>query len=217
MCTTEPTTGADLLAQAAKEARDAAFTELEWTAERIISGDLPHDNGNVSVKDDEPIYPGAYIYHDPGDPTRTCLASRWVVDPLPEGVEADPDAFDADGGADGQWGDVPDSVLDLTDEERSALAEWIAAEVAIQWGDVLDRVLDFTDEERDALADKAHAEGEVARASTQWATARAEAAAAKARLVCAAQAAVQMGVPVAAVARAADTSRTRVYEWLNTK
>ena len=213
MTTYEPD-GADLLAQAAKEARDAAFTELEWTAERIISGDLPHDNGNVSVKDDEPIYPGAYIYHDPGDPTRTCLASRWVVDPLPEGVEANPDAFDADGG---QWGDVPDSVLDLTDEERSALAEWIAAEVAIQCGDVLDRVLDFTDEERDALADKAHAEGEVARASTQWATARAEAAAAKARLVCAAQAAAQMGVPVAAVARAADTSRTRVYEWLNTR
>ena len=216
MTTYEPD-GADLLAQAAKEARDAAFTELEWTAERIISGDLPHDNGNVSVKDDEPIYPGAYIYHDPGDPTRTCLASRWVVDPLPEGVEANPDAFDADGGADGQWGDVPDHVLDLTDEERSALAEWIAAEVAIQWGDVPDRVLDFTDEERASLADKAHAEGEVARASTQWATARAEAAAAKARLVGAAQAAVQMGVPVAAVARAADTSRTRVYEWLNTR
>ena len=113
----------------------------------------------------------------------------------------------------------------MSDQTRRDLAEAIAAHVADE-PDGADLLAQAAKEARDAaltelewtaLADKAHAEGEVARAATQWATARAEAAAAKARLVGAAQAAVQMGVPVAAVARAADTSRTRVYEWLNTR
>lgn len=120
-----------LAADAARqEAYDQAESSLELTVDRILAG---RDESDIPVYDDNPDdLVGEWIYT--GDPeTGPRLCYRWHAD-LPAGVEVDIDSF-ATNSADGDWGDVEDTAIDLTSTQRKRLATWVATQVADHYAD----------------------------------------------------------------------------------
>ena len=120
----------DLAADAARqEAYDQAEARLELTVDRILAG----RDESIPVYDDNPDdLVGEWIYT--GDPeTGPRLCYRWHAD-LPAGVEVDIDSF-ATNSADGDWGDVEDTAIDLTPTQRKRLATWVATQVADHYAD----------------------------------------------------------------------------------
>lgn len=120
----------DLAADAARqEAYDQAMSSLELTVDRILAG----RDESIPVYDDNPDdLVGEWIYT--GDPeTGPRLCYRWHAD-LPAGVEVDIDSF-ATNSADGDWGDVEDTAIDLNPTQRKRLATWVATQVADHYAD----------------------------------------------------------------------------------
>lgn len=121
----------DLAADAARqEAYDEARSSLELVTDRILAG---RDESDIPVYDDNPDdLVGEWIYT--GNPeTGPRLCYRWHAD-LPAGVEIDIDSF-ATNSADGDWGDVEDTAIDLTPTQRKQLATWVATQVADHYTD----------------------------------------------------------------------------------
>lgn len=116
----------DLAVDAARqEAYDQAKNSLEVTIDWILAG---RDESDIPVYDDNPDdLVGEWIYT--GNPeTGPRLCYRWHAD-LPAGVEVDIDSF-ATNSADGDWGDVEDTAIDLNPTQRKRLATWVATQVA---------------------------------------------------------------------------------------
>lgn len=121
----------DLAVDAARqEAYNQAESSLELTISRILAG---RDESDIPVYDDNPDdLVGEWIYT--GNPeTGPRLCYRWHAD-LPAGVEVDIDSF-ATNSADGDWGDVEDTAIDLTPTQRKQLATWVATQVADHYAD----------------------------------------------------------------------------------
>lgn len=114
--------------RARQEAYDRAVSSLELVIKRILDG---KDESGIPVQDDESegltgewVYTGNVGYNDEG--VRLCY--RWHAD-LPDGVEFDADRFEVNS-PHADWGDVDDRAIELTDEQRARLDEWISLQVA---------------------------------------------------------------------------------------
>lgn len=114
--------------RARQEAYDRAVSSLRLVIERILDG---KDESGIPVQDDESegltgewVYTGNVGYNDEG--VRLCY--RWHAD-LPDGVEFDADRFETNS-PHADWGDVDDRAIELTDEQRARLDEWISLQVA---------------------------------------------------------------------------------------
>ena len=114
--------------RARQEAYDRAVSSLELVIERILDG---KDESDIPVQDDESegltgewIYTGNVGYNDEG----IHLCYRWHAD-LPDGVEFDDQYFETNS-PHADWGDVDDRAIELTDEQRARLDEWISLQVA---------------------------------------------------------------------------------------
>ena len=114
--------------RARQEAYDRAVSSLELVIERILDG---KDEAGIPVQDDESegltgewIYTGNVGYNDEG----IHLCYRWHAD-LPDGVEFDDQYFETNS-PHADWGDVDDRAIELTDEQRARLDEWISLQVA---------------------------------------------------------------------------------------
>ena len=121
----------DLAVDAARqEAYNQAKNSLEVTIDWILAG---RDESDIPVYDDNPDdLVGEWIYT--GDPeTGPRLCYRWQAG-LPDGVEVDIDSF-ATNSADGDWGDVEDTAIDLNPSQRKQLATWVATQVADHYAD----------------------------------------------------------------------------------
>lgn len=121
----------DLAADAARQdAYAQAESSLEFTIDRILAG---RDESDIPVYDDNPDdLVGQWIYT--GNPeTGPRLCHRWHAD-LPAGVEIDIDSF-ATNSADGDWGDVEDTAIDLNPAQRKQLIRWVADRVADDYAD----------------------------------------------------------------------------------
>lgn len=137
----------DLAADDARqEAYDRAESCLELTISRILAG---RDESDIPVYDDNPDdLVGEWIYT--GDPeTGPRLCYRWHA-ALPDGVEVDIDSF-ATNSADGDWGDVEDTAIDLTPAQRKQLATWVANRVADDYVDRVERAAADIDSAREQL------------------------------------------------------------------
>lgn len=137
----------DLAADDARqEAYDQAESSLEFTIDRILAG---RDESDIPVYDDNPDdLVGEWIYT--GDPeTGPRLCYRWHTD-LPGGSEVDIDSF-ATNSADGDWGDVEDTAIDLTPAQRKQLATWIATQVANHYADRVEQAAADIDAAREQL------------------------------------------------------------------
>ena len=125
----------DLAADDARQdAYDEARSSLELVTDRILAG---RDESDIPVYDDNPDdLVGEWIYT--GDPeTGPRLCYRWHAD-LPAGVEVDIDSF-ATNSADGDWGDVEDTAIDLNPDQRRKVAAWVAGQVADHYADRVER------------------------------------------------------------------------------
>jgi len=121
----------DLAADDARQdAYDEAVSSLELITDRILAG---RDESDIPVYNDNPDdLVGEWIYT--GNPeTGPRLCYRWHAD-LPDGVEVDIDSF-ATNSADGDWGDVEDTAIDLNPSQRKRLATWVATQVADHYAD----------------------------------------------------------------------------------
>ena len=114
--------------RARREAYDRAVSSLELVIERILDG---KDESGIPVQDDESegligewVYTGNVGYNDEG----VHLCYRWHAD-LPDGVEFDDQCFEVNS-PHADWGDVDDRAIELTDEQRARLDEWISLQVA---------------------------------------------------------------------------------------
>jgi hypothetical protein len=135
MQTNDDLTPLDQDADAARQdAYDEAMSGLEFIIDRILAG---RDESDIPVYDDNPDdLVGEWIYT--GNPeTGPRLCWRWHAD-LPAGVEVDIDSF-ATNCADGDWGDVEDTAIDLTPTQRKHLATWVANRVADDYADRVER------------------------------------------------------------------------------
>ena len=138
----------DLAADAARqEAYDQAEARLELTVDRILAG----RDESIPVYDDNPDdLVGEWIYT--GDPeTGPRLCYRWHAD-LPAGVEVDIDSF-ATNSADGDWGDVEDTAIDLNPDQRRKVAAWVAGQVADHYADRVEQAAADVDAAREQLDD----------------------------------------------------------------
>ena len=68
------------------------------------------------------------------------LCCRWYAE-LPVGVSVDVDSF-ALNSADGDWGDVEDTAVDLTPAQRRTVAAWVAGQVTDHYADRVVRAVD---------------------------------------------------------------------------
>jgi hypothetical protein len=114
--------------RARREAYDRAVSSLGIVIKRILDG---KDESGIPVQDDESegltgewIYTGNVGYNDEG----IHLCYRWHAD-LPDGVEFDDQYFETNS-PHADWGDVDDRAIELTDEQRARLDEWISLQVA---------------------------------------------------------------------------------------
>lgn len=114
--------------RARRQAYDRAVSSLELIIKRILDG---KDESGIPVQDDESegltgewIYTGNVGYNDEG----IHLCYRWHAD-LPDGVEFDDQYFETNS-PHADWGDVDDRAIELTDEQRARLDEWISLQVA---------------------------------------------------------------------------------------
>ena len=121
----------DLAADAARqEAYDQAVSSLEFTIDRILAG---RDESDIPVYDDNPDdLVGEWIYT--GDPeTGPRLCYRWHAE-LPAEATFDDQTF-VTNSADGDWGDVEDTAIDLNPDQRRKVAAWVAGQVADDYTD----------------------------------------------------------------------------------
>lgn len=114
--------------RARQEAYDRAVSSLELVIKRILDG---KDESGIPVQNDESegltgewIYTGNVGYNDEG----IHLCYRWHAD-LPDGVDFDDQYFETNS-PHADWGDVDDRAIELTDEQRARLDEWISLQVA---------------------------------------------------------------------------------------
>lgn len=114
--------------RARQEAYDRAVSSLGIVIKRILDG---KDESGIPVQDDESegltgewIYTGNVGYNDEG----IHLCYRWHAD-LPDSVEFDDQYFETNS-PHADWGDVDDRAIELTDEQRARLDEWISLQVA---------------------------------------------------------------------------------------
>lgn len=137
----------DLAVDAARqEAYNQAKNSLELVTDRILAG---RDESDIPVYDDNPYdLVGDWIYT--GNPeTGPRLCYRWHAD-LPAGVEVDIDSF-ATNSADGDWGDVEATAIDLNPDQRKQLATWVADRVADDYADRIERAAADIDSARKQL------------------------------------------------------------------
>lgn len=118
--------------RARQEAYDRAVSSLELVIKRILNG---KDESGIPVQDDESegltgewIYTGNVGCNNEG----IHLCYRWHAD-LPDGVEFDDQYFETNS-PHADWGDVDDRAIELTDEQRARLDEWISLRVAEEEG-----------------------------------------------------------------------------------
>lgn len=115
---------------ARQEAYSQAESGLEVTVDRILAG---RDESDIPVYDDNPDdLVGEWIYT--GDPeTGPRLCYRWYAE-LPAEATFDDQTF-VTNSADGDWGDVEDTAIDLNPSQRKQLATWVATQVADHYAD----------------------------------------------------------------------------------
>ena len=124
----------DLAVDAARqEACDQAMSSLELIIDRILAG----RDESIPVYDDNPYdLVGDWIYT--GNPeTGPRLCYRWHAE-LPPEATFDDQTF-VTNSADGDWGDVEATAIDLTPAQRKQLATWVADRVADDYADRIEQ------------------------------------------------------------------------------
>ena len=124
----------DLAVDAARqEACDQAMSSLEFIIDRILAG----RDESIPVYDDNPYdLVGDWIYT--GNPeTGPRLCYRWHAE-LPPEATFDDQTF-VTNSADGDWGDVEATAIDLTPAQRKQLATWVADRVADDYADRIEQ------------------------------------------------------------------------------
>lgn len=126
-----------VVAAARQEAYGRAKVDLESAVDRILAG---RDGAVVPVCAGDPDdLSGVWICV--GQPeSRPRLCCRWYAE-LPVGVSVDVDSF-ALNSADGDWGDVEDTAVDLTPAQRRKVAAWVAGQVTDHYADRVVRAVD---------------------------------------------------------------------------
>ena len=138
----------DLAVDAARqEAYDQAMSSLEFIVDRILAG----RDESIPVYDDNPYdLVGEWIYT--GNPeTGPRLCYRWHAE-LPPEATFDDQTF-VTNSADGDWGDVEGTAIDLTPAQRKQLATWVANRVADEYVDRVERAVADVNAAREQLDD----------------------------------------------------------------
>lgn len=135
-----------VVAAARQKAYVRAKADLENAVDRILAG---RDGAGAPVCTGDPDdLSGVWICV--GQPeSRPRLCCRWYAE-LPAGVSVDVDSF-ALNSADGDWGDVEDTAIDLTPAQRRKVAAWVAGQVTDHYADRVVRAVDAFASARERL------------------------------------------------------------------
>lgn len=135
-----------VVAAARQEAYGRAKADLESAVDRILAG---RDGDGVPVCAGDPDdLSGVWIcVGQPESGPRLCC--RWYAE-LPAGIDVDVDSF-ALNSADGDWGDVEDTAVDLTPAQRRKVAARIASQVTDHYADRVLRAVDAFASARERL------------------------------------------------------------------
>lgn len=121
---------------AVDDARQEAYSQAESGLEFIIDRILAGRYESIPVYDDNPYdLVGEWIYTNPETGPRLCY--RWHAE-LPAEATFDDQTF-VTNSADGDWGDVEDTAIDLNPSQRKQLATWVADRVADDYADRVER------------------------------------------------------------------------------
>lgn len=135
-----------VVAAARQEAYGRAKADLESAVDRILAG---RDGDGVPVCAGDPDdLSGVWIcVGQPESGPRLCC--RWYAE-LPAGIDVDVDSF-ALNSADGDWGDVEDTAVDLTPAQRRKVAARIASQVTDHYADRVAQAVDAFASARERL------------------------------------------------------------------
>ena len=134
------------VAAARQEAYGRAKADLENAVDRILAG-RDGAGAPVCAGDPDDLSGGWICVGQPESRPRLCC--RWYAE-LPADVSVDVDSF-ALNSADGDWGDVEDTAVDLTPAQRRKVAAWIAGQVTDHYADRVVRDVDAFASARERL------------------------------------------------------------------